>query len=64
MRKSQIIDKLNETDNPGAVGFSVAADDGTNQLLTRPCGRGVMQLNRYEFGGGFCYSEEIAGWNK
>lgn len=65
MTKQEMINKLNETDDYAALGFSSAADDGSNELITRKCGRGIIQLNRwYDEEGNFEYSDDVDGWNQ
>lgn len=63
MTKDDIIDKLNKTDDYSALGFHAVADDGKNELITRKCGRGFIQLNRwYGEDGAFEYSDDVDGW--
>jgi hypothetical protein len=62
MTKSEIIDLLNKTDDYKSLGFTCAAHDGTRQLLTRPCGCGVMQIARTEVDGDGFYDDDIDGW--
>lgn len=62
--KQQIIDILNETDDYKALGFTSVADDGKNSLITKPCGSGIMQLNRCETEDGAFYDDDVDGWNQ
>lgn len=61
--KQEIINKLNETGDYKAMGFELLSDTGQDQLLVKPWGNGVMQINRCETEDGVFYDDDVEGWN-